>query len=724
MFVASSTFPLKLTGVRPVAPAFFVGGVISPFAPVLSWEQSRETVFDRNGNATGTVVDLIPIASNPVTEEGSIAPPISVLVAIQIPVPDDIVAVTQINVGGQYYELVTSPVTSETVNAVIPLTGSEGAVRERFRLGSSVNLFGIPFRVTQLQIVRSLSHVYPNHKISVTVSLEWYLSETFKDSPLNKPPAVPSSVSTAKGKVEAPSKTKRVDVFTVVARQPGQLKVVGSAVVAREVPTSGKPAVVDTANYSSVGEALADGAAKNGSFLYRSGEAIATRQWGQVPTHFISPAEITTDLTFVLQSSDGDIKDSSSSDEEEEDEEEEKSPPPDRDKEEIVETERFEFENCLNDVELTLPYYDYDDAVRTANICYDAGGPTKKKRIIEEKGGVMLETTEQVWGYAFISKDVHAYYPDRNPPDIEFLPSLVNMGWQKVQETTTRNYFDELGYLVKTEVSGYKLARFQQESELETASLYLEALIYGLDTEDGQRNLTEIESYQFDRKLPLYDVTTYSLSSMLDYYRDIIKPTGDPFWIEPKFAAVATRKQVDRALAPNPRSDDTVKLPPIILVQELIEETKTVITNTKCTPERFCVIQYSNAAEGTGGKNRIVVISNQENLGRPSTHTNLPQKQIFWQDLIDLPKESEDEKTEQEREEKEEKAKEIFEQTIAATRDETLSFSMLYRPEFNEGDKVYFDGRYWVILDISAEFICQMGRVNCEDFKLTLGRLT
>lgn len=792
MFVAGSTYPKSLEDIQQAAPAFIVGGTPS-LAPHSTWKAKTETIFDNSGSDRGTIIE-----GNETTPD-----------AIQIIIPEEIIAIASVRLDGNnyangqspryanannqsdkrigyyyfnplthlltvYYRLpygggqvywqgisrnlpsgialinCVSPPYSEILrewnierisisrqleespSATIEFSacgGKESEVRSRFKPGQRATLFNIPFRVTQLQIERKGTSVYPNYNISVSVSLEWYLSETFSDSPLNNSPTPqPLVTGQATNQKKVPSTTKKVNVLTVVARQAGRVIAKGSAAYVTEVPTSGPPAVVDTPNYSSVSEALVAGAAKSGAFVYRSGEAVSTVRWGQVPTHFISPAEIESDLSFNLalpDSNDNESDDEDKDTDELEDTEEKEETPqsPDRDKEEIVETTREEFENAESYVDLTIPYYSGDaDGARTPNICFDTGGTTKKRRTIKERGGAMLETIEETWGYAFISKDVHAFYPDSIPVENPYIGSGLE-GWQKVSETRTTNYYDELGYLVKTETTGYKLARAKQESDTrETCSLYMDALIYGLLSEDGQNNLKEIESYQFNQKMPIYDKTTYTLEKMQDYYRDIVR-SSDIDWIEPKFCSRMMRSQIDRILIPNPKTDeDGIVRPPIVQVNELIEETRTIITNTKCTPERFKVNQYSRGAEGTGGRDRIVVTSSIENLGRPSTHTTIPITKIYWQNLIKKPEVKEDDKTEEEKEEKEQKQIEVTQKTIASSRNEALSFSMKYHSEFKEGDKVYFDGRTWVILEISAEFNCLLSKVNCESFNLTLGK--
>lgn len=800
MFIAGNTYPQSLEDIQQAAPAFIVGGTPS-LAPHSSWKAKTETIFDNSGSDRGTIIEAsetIP-GSIQITIPEDIIAIASVRLdgigyAIANSSTDKRIGYYSFNpqthlltvyyklpyLGGQVYWQGISrnlPVGIALINCVDPpyseilkewniervsinrsledspsasfsfsaCSDKETTVRSRFKPGQRVTLFNIPFRVTQLQIERKGTSIYPNYNISVTVSLEWYLSETFSDSPLNRSPTPqPLVTGQATDKKKIPSTTKKVDIFTVVATtghlkggnssapspsQAGRGVVAKSSVaLVREVETSGPPAVVDTPNYSSVSDALSAGAAKSGAFLYRSGEAVSTIKWGQVPTHFISPGEIQSDLSFNFalpdsnDSDDGEDEEEEDTEEEDTEEEEETPQSPARDDEEIVETTRTEFENTDNFADLTQPYYTDSEAARSPNICFDTGGATKKVRIIKERGGSLLEQTEETWGYVFISKDVHAFYPDNTPPEINYIGS-GQARWQKVSETRTTNYFDELGYLVKTETTGYKLARAKQESDsLETCGLYIEALTFGTDTEDGQRSLKEIESYEFNQEMPIYDRTTYTLEKMRDYYRDIVR-SSDIDWIEPKFCSRMLRWQIDRILIPNSQTDeDGIVRPPIVQVNELIEETRTIITNTKCTPERFKVNQYSRGAEGNGGRDRVVVTSSIENLGRPSTHTTIPIKQIRWQDLIKKPEVEEDDKTKEEKEKQEQKQIEVTQKTIASSRNETSSFSMKYHSEFKEGDKVYFDGRTWVILEISSVFNCVLGQVNCESFNLTLGK--
>jgi hypothetical protein len=754
MFVAGSDYPSDLFDVHPVAPAFTVAGEVrlAPFCEVASRSLSQVAIEVPPAAINGQVrilTDEMPflivfderyyVWSESGTRSGTFYyDGESLIINPHLPLLGGQIYLYQLRQGATYdlrLNCVDPPYSeilaqwnidrysisrqfNESPTASISFKAcrdKENDIRTRFnpRTYSKVILHDIPFRVTQLTITKSGIYTYPNYHLEVQVTLEWALSETFSDSVLNKSISSTTITGVTIGEVnyQVPIRSGTVSIGDKVGSSyNGQVPIAlwgGSSI-----------------NANTVIDALTDGALAIGSFLYKSGEQIITRRWGEVKEHFLSPLDITSDrITYTLSPADGSRRAAPGDEEEEEEEleEEETTPPnPDRGREEIIETTRVEYENAEFEVDLILPYYNDSEAARNPSICFDAGGVTKKKRTITERGGTMLETIEVTYGYAFVSKDVHGFYPDE--PRFEYT-GLVRDAWIKVQETTTTNYFDEFGYLIKTEIKGNRLARFKQETDqLETSALYIGALIAGLDSEDGQLQLAEIENYKFKFKLPIYDVTDYKLESMMDYYRDIVRPRGDSTWIEPKFCSVATRSQVDRILSESPQQDDDIVRPPIVAVQELLEETRTIITNTKCTPERFKVNQYSNGGEGSGGKNRIVINSSIENLGRPSTHTLVPIQRIYWQDLVKLPTEEEDDKTKEEREEKQQQQIEATSNAIDAARNETLSMTSFYDRDLSEGDKVIFDNRSWIILDMNGEFVCHDNRVTCEEFTMTLGK--
>lgn len=363
--------------------------------------------------------------------------------------------------------------------------------------------------------------------------------------------------------------------------------------------------------------------------------------------------------------------------------------------------------------------------------------------------------------------------------EIAFVPRrFITSYWREVQTTITTRYYDGDGYLIKIETTGKRLARLKQDSsnldgirtvfgakeELFAAEERL-AEIQGLEgTEEEVEKLLAIieksnalirlaEYYKFDRTLPVRKVTTYKLASLRSYFSDIKKPDSEgkcidgSTWVEPKFAKHTLTVEQTRIIEDNPGSTDDFPLPPIETGKIFSEEQKVTITSTK-KPERFVTTRFTTNRQGEGLSQKIKVLGSTEHIRRPSIHQRINnnasggssgslfdlnglQRILINKFLLNTPNSNPKEIIS----ENSISFPDVADLNIAlaaaktqleidnAKNAEVLTISTLYHPEYNEGDRVLWEGKEYLIISISHNIKIQPDHLSTNSYQLTLGRI-
>jgi hypothetical protein len=296
---------------------------------------------------------------------------------------------------------------------------------------------------------------------------------------------------------------------------------------------------------------------------------------------------------------------------------------------------RWEFENADSLFQCTLSAQPSlsglvepkSDILRTPSQNFDSGGYTKIARKYTELNGLQLSSEEWTYGFTYTSLDVHVVTGQKNNIVTFAEGSSPSSFWGEVKHIITNSIYDSEGYLIRVETTGTSLSRLKQESGTEAISLYAQALQAGYGgfnpPVEAQSLYNQAIAYTFTLVLPINEVTDYSLSSLRDYYADIIAPdpVSDPFWIEPRFCHQKLRTRTDFLSAPNPNSFSLLQLPPIVTGHWSSESEKIHIKSN--APERFNRKTVNKNQEGENGQNAIATSTSAESIGRPSTHTRL-----------------------------------------------------------------------------------------------------
>ncbi|QBQ73076.1 hypothetical protein kac65v162_gp044 [Nodularia phage vB_NspS-kac65v162] len=109
------------------------------------------------------------------------------------------------------------------------------------------------------------------------------------------------------------------------------------------------------------------------------------------------------------------------------------------------------------------------DTIKTMSLCFDIGGTTKSRSIITESGGTITKQVDETYGFAFIADDLYS----ASTGGLDGIPSNY---WQLIRQvTTTYNYDIKTGYLLSTYAYGFQKVRYKQESTEAPQTLQLGA---------------------------------------------------------------------------------------------------------------------------------------------------------------------------------------------------------------------------------------------------------
>ncbi len=301
--------------------------------------------------------------------------------------------------------------------------------------------------------------------------------------------------------------------------------------------------------------------------------------------------------------------------------------------------------------------------------------------------------------------------------------------------------------------------------------------------------VAERELYDFNLEFPIQDDTFYTLSNFRSFYTDTrIPDVGETDFVEPKFVSDMRRTNISIISKPDPSSTNEDKRPNVTTKESLVSNIKTVIiapaprNRQLKKPERYKTIEYSQAASGERGKYSTVSGKSTTKKGRPPIHTRLKYKpgtriitgisaltppddlqesgdikyylntpsfafpattstinpgQIIDRSLSNFSQLSNFANFPKEQNslsfpgvDSAETARKAAQTKISIQNSKSaqvVELSILRRSELNEGDLINWDGKVWLILEISEEQIILPVegelRMYYLDFKIKLGRL-
>ena len=136
--------------------------------------------------------------------------------------------------------------------------------------------------------------------------------------------------------------------------------------------------------------------------------------------------------------------------------------------------------------------------------------------------------------------------------------------------------------------------------------------------------------YDFSLDFPINDDTNYTLTNFREFYRDTrIPDVGETGFVEPKFVSDIRRTNISNISKPDPSSSDGDRRPNVTTKESLVSNTKTIVIapspgNRQLTkPERYKTIEYSQSSSGERGKYTAVNGKSTTRKGRPPIHTRL-----------------------------------------------------------------------------------------------------
>ena len=732
---------------------------------LLNGETQTNWQFDDSG--TGIII----------TPEGDIPPVLEVVILAVVPSPniktteicDNHPAIlSEINAEGTMSinrSLSTHPSASFSFYAC---KSDEDTVRDRLCNGTEINLFGVGYFTNNLTITR----LKQNNLIKVAVSLAGkYASRGNPSVSALDEPIRLSGIDSARLKTEYGTSYRKTSL-TAIAQKAG----VNFTGLDFEWWLPKARSIAPTTFRSEFEQR----AGNNCQFPYYSNpNTVEGRTWGQTNTHYLSSCDVISDETFTINGHMS-LLDGVKLYKEYENTilklDFNNIPEPEKKSQLVC---RYEFENTASSeaagsyaVETTQGFRaSGNDILRNMSINFDQGGFTKTVKKIEEVNGVKRKETVQVWGTTVVSTDV--YLPQSDGEEIAFsggdAPSAY---WGIVKEYEKTYHYDNDGYLIAETTRGWQKARFRQETEkLEaiTARINRNATT---DLEEQQEYQIIEDYYKFNQILPIREDVIYELESLRDYFSDIKRTLPFSDWIEPKFVARVSRASEEfRFEAAKAKDEDGIKRP-VVVSKKSGSETRVIITD-RGKPGRFVSQQYNQNAEGEYGKNAIRINNVTENIGRPGiqqrietdTYTHIFQSQIkntYRYRKIFLNSLPEDAQAIEEYYDNYANAKLHYDYTAGASiayinlpapiERETISFPGLYdyeqalaaarcklsmdntkgaeilaldtvwHSEYQEGDRLYYKNKLYIILGINANIIIDRGRLRCDKFSLNLGR--
>lgn len=305
--------------------------------------------------------------------------------------------------------------------------------------------------------------------------------------------------------------------------------------------------------------------------------------------------------------------------------------------------------------------------IQTLDLNADKSGETKTKITRNYEGTTLISETTDIYGLAYIGSEVASNGK---------IFSAIGGTWKKISsETVTHIYDYQTGYYLGNDIVGFKLCRFQQETDaLETITL--------------EPNDPMITTYNFF-SVPIKGSTRYVLRQHRDYYKDLAsnsngfiiydwctsdgklvrKSMKDPTYVQDMFIGVEETYKQCFASRPHPESNTTNPLPDLTtgeiyqsgseikiynsknIVQNLssfsssgdVLRDNVVGTDYQNTEDKYFRYIKNYAASDSNFANCIQDIKMEECSGRPGTANRRPSYYILVNDKQQLAEQKKEE---------------------------------------------------------------------------------
>lgn len=298
--------------------------------------------------------------------------------------------------------------------------------------------------------------------------------------------------------------------------------------------------------------------------------------------------------------------------------------------------------------------------LRSMNMVFDNGGPTKKKITTRLLNGQTISEVEEHYGFVYTSTDVYDYQlvqiNGKTQARVYFKGANPDVLWQTFKTIRTVYGFDADGYVTGIDQVIIGLTRIARESdqleEVTGVARYLAMDTDGISSvkKDYEArnyfingnglysfNITSIPSWiprtpgidsatdadlrftvsRSSNQLIQSSVERRRLAKLADFYDDIERPDigSDPNWVEPKFIAKRTILENGTEIVDDPRRTQQESPPPVIFGKEsnLIE---TIEVLSPKEPEKFKIRTSVTNKEGERLQDAATESSNQVNDGR------------------------------------------------------------------------------------------------------------
>ena len=424
------------------------------------------------------------------------------------------------------------------------------------------------------------------------------------------------------------------------------------------------------------------------------------------------------------------------------------------------------------------------EVLRNPGLAFDNGSQTKEAHKIYELNGVEVYRVIKKFGYCFTSIDTHAIvkksavFPSGTKGvtiregdyyKIVFAPfkvfSNISRTWKQFEHQIVNRYYDRDGYLYKISYSGLRLNRLKQDSSsLEGITTLFDGMELFKSVAEAQDEESEkikkraiatirlAQAYQFSESLPISKLTSYENESLRNHFPNLYAPDPDDCnFIEPKYNKIALTVENTRVVRSNPGSTADFPIAPIMVGKQSTHRRSTKIVSN-FPPYRYTTEELVVNEEGEGLDKKSQITGAGENIGRPSLQQRLsyseaiapsrPPNALSFIPQVDskivyLLNSNNSDKTDQ-RTTNSIDFPDVFDPQLGlyaaqteleiqnATKSDLITVSLI-RPEldWNEGDRVMFDGELRVILEISFAFKVtgRKGVFSCDNYRLVLGKV-
>lgn len=277
--------------------------------------------------------------------------------------------------------------------------------------------------------------------------------------------------------------------------------------------------------------------------------------------------------------------------------------------------------------------------IKVMSLCFDIGGQTKERKIVNYEDGTKVSETSETWGFAYTAKGI---YNDATNQLLGFPEDE----WGLLKQTTATYIYDEgTGYLLYIIEQGFDTVRFKQESVDNPETL---------ETEDSQElNLYEFRrvgtnqrTSNFLRLLP-----EYTAADAVDWYKVCDRdgssswlPVYNPNWAPPYYIERRRQESNSFAYISNPDFEEGGN-PILVTGEESRFESSTQISiaeheyiilsdgslkkGEELQPQKYLTFNYQFKSQGTGISQMRQEVDTQEGQGDPPLATR--KAEVFYQ---------------------------------------------------------------------------------------------